>query len=704
MLNDLRHSIRTLLRSPVFSVVAVLTLALGIGLNTAIFTVVDSVLGRPLPFSRPAELVRIFGTGPQLDQAPVSPANFLDWKQQNGVFDKIAAYTDEVFTLLGTETPERLRAERVSWDFFDLLGVTPVVGRAFVQEEDEYGRNQVLILSHEFWQTRFGGRADVVGQTLVLNDKPFAVVGVMPARFTFPDKRIQIWTPISFSPTEKALRDTNFLSVIARLKRGVTTAGASAGMNGLTKEVARQHPEINGGESVTLLALRDVIVGDVRPLLLILSGAVVFVLVICCANVANLLLARASARSREIAIRSALGASRARVMQLLLVESTLLGVVGGVCGWLLAVWGIDLLLAFRPANLPRLDEITLNWRILAFTGGVSLFSGLLFGFAPALQASTSPLNDMLKQADRTGTASGSQSRMRSILIGSEVALSLVLLIGAALLIRSLGRLIDVEPGFRAANVLTVSLPLSTSRYSDPPQQAGFYQRLLGQLRNIPGVGAAGVVTDLPLFGGSSTGFDVSGRPLSSPTDRPLTEFRAASGDYFRAMGIQLIAGRTFTEDDRAGAAPVAIINQTLARRYFGNENPIGKQIGLSRPIDWRQIVGVVADVRNYGLAADVKPECYLPYQQNSQDYLAGSAAWMVLVLHTESDPLSYVTAVKREIQLIDKDQPISSIKPMTAYLEDSIAQRRFNMLLLGLFAGLALVLALVGIYGVVSYS
>lgn len=704
MLNDFRYALRTLLRSPLFTIVAVLTLALGIGANTAIFTVVDAVLIRPLPFARPDDLIRIFATGPQLDNAPVSPANFLDWKEQNRVFERMVAYTDTVFTLAGGEMPERVRAERVSFDFFDLFGVSPALGRSFSREEDEYGRNQVVVLSQEFWQTRFGGRSDIIGQSLILNDKPFTVIGVMPAKFTFPDKRIQLWTPLAFTPAEKVIRDTNFLSAIGRLKSGLTITTANSEMNALARQIAQQYPETNAGEKLKLSPLRDVIIGDIRPLLLILLGAVAFVLLICCANVANLLLARAASRHREIAIRTAIGASRSRVIRLMLMESAVLAATGAAFGCLLAMWGIQLLVAFRPANLPRLDDIAIDWRILMFTGAVTLVSALVFGIAPALQATTSRLNDILKVADRGGTASPGRSRFRNFLVGSEVALSLVLLIGATLLIRSFGRLLDVDPGFRAENVLTVSIPLADSRYRDPQQQAAFFQRLLKQVRELPGIHAAGVVTDLPLFGGSSTGFDVSSRPLSNPTDRPLADFRSASAEYFRAMGMDLIAGRTFTEQDSASAPGVAIINQTLARRYFGDENPIGKRIGLSRPIDWREIVGVVRDVRNYGLAADVKPECYVPYLQNSPDYLAGSAGWMLLVVKTDSAPAGYVAAIKREIQLIDKDQPVSSIKPMTAYMAESIAQRRFNMVLLGLFAGLALVLAMIGIYGVIAYS
>ena len=701
---DVRYALRMFARNKGVVTIAVIALALGIGANTAIFSLVNAVLLKPLPFARPNELVQISGTGPQLDKIPSSPANFLEWKEQNRVFARMAAYNGQIFTLLGGDAPQRIHGLRASADFFDLLGVHPALGRSFVAQEDEFGRNTVVVLSHEFWQTRFGANRGVIGQQLLLNDKNYTVIGVMPAGFTFPDPRIQVWTPMGFSPAERAIRDTNFLSVIGRLRDGVTLKQARAEMNLLARQQGQQHPELNAGSEVKLVTLLEETVGEIRPVLFVMSGAVVCVLIICCANIANLLLALGAHRRKEIAVRSALGASRGRIVRLLLTESVLLALLGGVLGCALAYYGINLLVALKPENLPRLNEVAIDFRVLAFTASLSLLTGILFGLAPAWQLATPRLSGALQDSQRGGTAGPATHRLRSLLVIAEVALSLMLLIAAGLLIQTFIRIASVKPGFRPENVLTVALALPESRYSDVSKRAVFFQRLLERVREIPGVQAAGVVSDLPLFGGSSTGFDVEGRPLAAPSERPMSEYRLASPDYFRAMGIELLAGRFFNEQDRADKPQVAIINETLARKFFGQQNPIGKRIGLSRPMDWREVVGVVRDVKNYGLTEAVKPECYVPYLQSAPDYLAGVSSWVAMMVRTESSPLGYATAIKREVQMLDKDQPISSVKTLNEYLAQSVAQRRFNMELLAIFAAVALVLAAIGIYGVIAYT
>lgn len=703
-MNDIRYAIRQLFKNPGFSIIAIVTLALGIGANTAIFSVVNAVLLRPLPYAHPEQLVQVFGTQSQLAEAPCSPANFLDWKERNEAFAGIAAYTNEGYNLTGSNTPERLRGTRVSADFFSLLGVQPILGRAFTAEDDQEGRDEVVILSHQVWQRRFGSDPSIIGRSLLLNNKNRTVLGVMPARFSFGDSRIDLWTPIAFSAEEKTTRDTNYIYVVARLKPGVTFDKAQAHMSMLARQQAEQHPKTNTSVGVGLKTLADQLVGDVRPMLWVLLGAVAFVLLISCGNVANLLLARATDRQKEIAIRSALGASRSRVIRLLLTESVLLALIGGSLGLLLAVWGIDLLVSLKPTNLPRLEEIGIDAPIFGFTLALSLLTGTAFGLVPALQISKTDLNETLKESSRSASGGRARHRVRSLLVISEVALSLVLLIGAGLMIRSFARLLAVDPGFKPDHVIIANIALPTSKYSKTEQQTDFFEQLMDRVRALPGVQYAAVVNDLPLYGSNSTGFDVEGRPPYLPGHRPLIDFRSASPDYFRAMGIPLLKGRAFTPSDTAHSPPVVIVNETMVRKFFGNEDPLGKRIGLSAPKDWREIVGVIGDIRTHGLDAEVRPESFVPIFQNAPGYLTGTISSMSLVARTASDPSALAATIRGQVQALDKDQPVTSVTTLEEYVAESVAQRRFNMLLLGVFAALALILATGGIYGVIAYS
>jgi putative ABC transport system permease protein len=607
--------------------------------------------------------------------------------------------------LLGGDKPERVIGARVSADLLQLLGVQPALGRLFTNEEDQEGRGQVVILSHEFWRSRFGGEANTLQQTITLNDQPHTVVGVMPPGFAFPSTRTQVWVPVAFNSAERATRDTNFIDVVARLKPGVSIEQARANMNAVAQSQAERYPKTNTGIGAKVVSLHEQMIGDVRPMLIVLLAAVAFVLLIACANIANLLLARAAARQKEMAIRGALGASRWRVIRLLLTESIVLAVLGGAVGLVLAIWSLDLLVSLKPANLPRLEEIGVNRTVFLFTLAISVFTGIVFGLVPAWQASKPDLNEGLKESGRGSSGGTRRHQVRAALVVAEVALSLVLLVGAGLMIRSFARLLAVDPGFKADHVLTAFVSLPVPKYPKWEEQAAFFQRLLERLQSAPGVTAAGVVSDMPLFGGSSTGFDVDGRPEALPGNRPMTDYRMINSDYFAAMGMKLLKGRAFSRFDKDGAPGVVIINETMAKRYFAGEEPIGKRLDLSGdPKDLREIVGVVGDVRNYGIDADVKPEVYVPFLQSKPAYLSGIASAMNIVVRSTNDPSALTNALREQVQTLDKDQPISEIRTMEWYLTDSMAQRRFNMLLLGAFAGLALVLAAVGIYGVIAYT
>jgi putative ABC transport system permease protein len=705
-LQDLRYGLRMLWKNPGFTTVAVIALALGIGANSAIFSVVNTVLLRPLPYKEPERLVMVWEDDTKGGYPRDTPAaaNYIDWRDQSKVFEGMAAMADQSFNLTGSGEPERIDGKRVSASLFPLLGVEPEVGRAFLPEEDQPGANQVVVLSHGLWQRRFGSDLSIIGKPLVLNGQSVTVVGVMPQDFQFPSREDEMWVPIAFTSQEAANRGRHYLKVIARTKPGITLEQAQAEMNTIAARLQQQYPDQNADLGVALVPLHEQVVGDIKPALLLLLGAVGFVLLVACANVANLLLARAAGRQKEIAVRVALGASRMRLVRQFLTESILLAALGGVVGLLLSVWGVSLLRAFIPQNISQAQAVAIDGRVLGFTLLVSLLTGLVFGLAPATQASNFNLNEMLKEGGRDSAAGRRGNRIRGLLVIVEVAVSLLLLIGAGLLINSFLRLRTIDPGFRADNLLTMSVVLPQLKYPDHTRRSAFYTDLVSRIEALPGVKSAAVTNWIPLVRqGDSIGVSIDGQPDPGPGKRPVIVTRVISPHYFRTMGIQLLQGREFEGQDRVGSPSVAVISETMARRHWPGEDPLGKRFtpgspNSSNPDDWITVIGVVQDVRQFELAAEPKPQMYLTYAQ------AGLFAPRHLVVSTEVEPRSLAATVRKTVWEIDKDQPVSNISTMEDVLSESIAKQRFSMLLFGIFAVVALVLAAVGIYGVMSYS
>jgi putative ABC transport system permease protein len=701
---DLRYALRVLAKKPGFTLVAVITAALGIGANTAIFSVVNAVLLRPLPFEDPGRLVVLWEVHPKMvlrnERANVSPANFADWRDQNQVFEEVAALDRQLgFNLSDGGTPERIQGARASASLFTLLGVQPMLGRAFLPEEDQDGKSQVILLSHRLWQRRFGSDPDIVGKTLKLNLRGFTVVGVMPREFTFPED-VEFWVPMASDADELKTRDFHYLNVIARLKPGVTMDRAQTEMSVIARRLEQQYPESNAQRGVQLDSLQKYLVGDVKPALLVLLGAVGFVLLIACANIANLLLARAASRQKEIAIRTALGATRLRVVQQLLTESVLLALMGGTLGLVLALWGVDLLVRLSPGDLPGLGKVGVDGRVLGFTLAVSLLTGLVFGLLPALQATRLSLNETLKEGGRSSSEGAGPRRTRNLLVVAEVSLSLILLVGAGLMIKSFLRLSEVNPGFRPDHLLTLRMSPTISKFHDQDEGVAFYQQVIQRMAELPGVESVGAITHPPLSHlNLRLAFAIEGRPPAAPGEEPSVEARAISPDYFQTMDIPLIKGRDFTPHDNRKSAPVVIINEAMARRYWQDEDPIGKRLsleGLGAPLAL-EIVGVVGNVKHWGLDQDVRDELYWPLFQRP-------LVFMTLMIRTKTDPAVLADAVRREAAAIDKDQPVYMVKTMDQWVSESVAQRRLNMLLLAVFAAVAIILAAVGIYGVMSYS
>jgi putative ABC transport system permease protein len=700
LLQDLRYGLRMLAKKPGFTVVAVFTLALGIGANSAIFSVVNGVLLRPMALEEPDRLVKIWETFLPGGQGTASVPNLKDWREQNTVFNGIAAYTFSSLNLGGQDSPERLSGATVSANFFDVVGVRPRLGRAFQAGEDEAGRSHVALLSHRLWQRAFGGDAGVVGKDVSLNGESYTVIGVMPPDFRFPSRLTEVWVPLVIPTDQVNNRGNHWMFTLARLKPDVGFEQAREQMVTIAKRLERQYPDSQAGRSVFLIPLQEETVQGIRPALRALMFAVGFVLLIACANVANLLLARATSRRREIAVRTALGAGRLRLVRQLLTESLLLAAAGGALGLALAKWGVGALLVLAENFLPRANEVGLDWRVVTFTAALSLLTGVFFGLIPALQISRVDLQSELKEG--AGAGGGAQTNwMRSALVVLEVAATLALLIGAGLLIKSFIRLYETDLGFKAENVLTMSLALPEAKYPDAQAAAAFHQKLIDRVASLPGARSAGVINYLPLQQwGFNGGIAIEGQGPYEPGRGPLAEFRAISPDYFRTLGVPLISGRSFTVQDQGNSAPVVIVNQTLARRFLPGQDPIGKRI-RSVGDDWRIVVGVVGDVRQSGVTQVARAEVFVPVTQAIWTSLTQT---MSLAVRADAEPESLISAVRNALREIDPAQPVFNVKTMEAVVADSVSDRRLNMLLLGMFAGVALTLAVIGIYSVMSYT
>jgi putative ABC transport system permease protein len=717
MLKDIRFSFRQLIKQPAFTVIAVLTIALAIGATTAVLSLVNGLLVRPLPYRKPQQLILLLQhfKSYNLDRTPVSPPEFKDYEARARSFEKLGAFGYTTFNLAAEDRPERITGATVTAGVLPLLGVSPVKGRFFTPEECTLGRDDVVIISARLWQRRFDSDPQIIGMKLLLNGKNFTVVGVMPEAFDFPLQlfnlgaggqfggRAEIWKPLAFTDDQMKARYNRSFWIVGRLASGISAAQAQAEVETINAQMRREHTDNYSQDNSfggDVFLLQNLAVAGMRPALLILLGAVFLVVLIACANLTTMLLARAAAREREIAIRVALGAGRLRLLKQVFTESVLLALIGGAAGVLLALWGVELLKVIGAQTVPRLREVNVDLVVLSVTLAICVGTGIIFGLAPGLASSRPELTEALKEGSRGSTVGKRRNRLRNGLVIAEVALALVLLSGAGLLIKSFARLQNVNPGFNPRNALTFEISLPKMQYPDDPSIIRFNNEAQRRIAALPGVQAAGFSTILPLAGtNSDSSFAIEGRPSDKNIPSPDEELREVSPDYFRALGTPLIKGRFFTDADKADAPPVIIVNQAFAKKFWPNEDALGKRIvmgGMSDDPKWITIVGIVGDMRHFGLDIDPRPEMYVSFAQS-----AYSTA--IYVVRSNQDPQVLLAAIRREIQAIDPAVPLANVRSFDNLIADSVAPRRLSVVLLGVFAGVAVLLAGVGIYGVMSF-